>query len=78
MTVKSISLPFAAFLIFAWGYTSQVQSAESDKSAFPGSLNKRRSDSFTKPAPIEGPDINIYVRETTKRIEIDGHLDDEA
>jgi len=78
MTVKSISLPFAAFLILAWGYTSQVQSAESDKSALPDSLNDRTSDSTATPAPIEGPDINIYVRETTKRIEIDGNLDDEA
>lgn len=49
MTVKSISLPFAAFLILAWGYTSQIQSAASDKSALPDSLNDRTSDSTTTP-----------------------------
>ena len=78
MRVKSLSLPFAAFLVFAWGYVSQIQSAASDKSALPDSSNDRTSDSTATPALIEGPDIIIYVRETTNRIEIDGKLDDEA
>ena len=75
MSFKSVSLPFSAFLLIASVYTSQARCAEIDRGAAPDSLNGTISDSTTA---IEGPDINIYVRETDQPPEIDGRLDDPA
>ena len=78
MSAKSFSLTFAAFLLLACGYVSQAQPAEIAVTVLGDSLNDKTGDSTTTQAPAEGSEIVIYVRETTKRIEIDGNLDDEA